>query len=116
MFDEYLEPSCIDRSVSPAPAVPVPVNSASIPSSTSIDQDAPSLSHSPSSSALQSPCLHQGVAAESTLMDENPFAPVDNDPFINIFAPEPTSKASSSGDASSAESTYVTQTLHHLGK
>nr|GEY38040.1 Gag-Pol polyprotein [Tanacetum cinerariifolium] len=31
--------------------------------------------------------------------DENPFAPVDNDPFINIFAPEPTSAASSSGDA-----------------
>nr|GFA64193.1 hypothetical protein [Tanacetum cinerariifolium] len=37
--------------------------------------------------------------AESTLMDENPFAPVDNNPFINIFAPEPNSEASSSGDA-----------------
>nr|GEW54267.1 uncharacterized mitochondrial protein AtMg00810-like [Tanacetum cinerariifolium] len=54
----------------PAPAVPVSVNSASTPSSTSIDQDTPSPSHSPSSSALQSPCLHQGIAAESTLMDE----------------------------------------------
>nr|GEV01253.1 hypothetical protein [Tanacetum cinerariifolium] len=53
---------------------------------------------------------------ESTLMDENPFAPVNNDPFINIFALEPTSAASSSGDASSANSTYITQTLHHLGK
>nr|GEV29983.1 retrovirus-related Pol polyprotein from transposon TNT 1-94 [Tanacetum cinerariifolium] len=40
-----------------------------------------------------------GVAAKSTLMDENPFAPVDNDPFINIFAPRPTSEASSSRDA-----------------
>nr|GEY64586.1 hypothetical protein [Tanacetum cinerariifolium] len=68
------------------------------------------------SKALQSPCLHQGVAAESTLMDENPFDPVDNDPFINIFALEPTSEASSSRDASLAESTYVTQTLHHLRK
>nr|GEU76425.1 retrovirus-related Pol polyprotein from transposon TNT 1-94 [Tanacetum cinerariifolium] len=37
--------------------------------------------------------------AESTLMDENPFALVDNDPFINIFASEPTSEASSSRDA-----------------
>nr|GEU85942.1 integrase, catalytic region, zinc finger, CCHC-type, peptidase aspartic, catalytic [Tanacetum cinerariifolium] len=68
MFDEYLEPPRVERPVSPAPVVPVPVNSA-------------------------------GVAAESTLMDENPFAPVDNSPFINIFAPEPTSAASSSGDA-----------------
>ncbi|GJT24724.1 retrovirus-related pol polyprotein from transposon TNT 1-94 [Tanacetum coccineum] len=75
MFDEYLEPPRVERPVSPALAVPVPVNSAGTPSSTTIDQDAPSPSHSPSSSALQSPSLHQGVAAESTLMEENPFAP-----------------------------------------
>nr|GEZ25746.1 retrovirus-related Pol polyprotein from transposon TNT 1-94 [Tanacetum cinerariifolium] len=81
-----------------------------------VSADAPSLSHLPSSLALQSPCLHQDVIAESTLMDENLFAPIDNDPFINIFALEPTFKASSSGDASLAESTYVTQTLHHLRK
>nr|GEU34676.1 ribonuclease H-like domain-containing protein [Tanacetum cinerariifolium] len=102
MFDEYLKPPRVDRPVSPALAVPVPVNSAGTPSSTTIDQDAPSPSHSPSSSSLQSPCLHQGIAAESTLMDENPFDPVNNDPFINIFAPEPTSAASSSRDAISA--------------
>nr|GEW31160.1 integrase, catalytic region, zinc finger, CCHC-type, peptidase aspartic, catalytic [Tanacetum cinerariifolium] len=57
------------------------------------------------------------VALESTFMDENLSTPADKDPFINIFALEPTSGASSSsGDASSANSTYVTQTLHHLGK
>ncbi|GJT19209.1 retrovirus-related pol polyprotein from transposon TNT 1-94 [Tanacetum coccineum] len=116
MFDEYLEPSRVKRSVSPAPAVQVPVNSAGTPSSTTIDQDAPSPSHSPSSSALQSPSLHQGIAAESTLIEDNPFAPVDNNPFINVFTPEPSSKASSSGDLCSAESSYVSQTLHHLGK
>nr|GEZ21441.1 integrase, catalytic region, zinc finger, CCHC-type, peptidase aspartic, catalytic [Tanacetum cinerariifolium] len=87
MFDEHMEPPRVKIPVSPALTVPVPVNSAGTSSSTSIDQDAPSLSHSPSSSALQSPCLHQGVAAESTLMDENLSAPIDNDPFINIFAP-----------------------------
>ncbi|GKD61653.1 retrovirus-related pol polyprotein from transposon TNT 1-94 [Tanacetum coccineum] len=108
MFDEYLEPPRIERLVSPALAVPIPVNLASTPSSTTIDQDAPSPSHLPSSSALQSPSIHQGVAAEYTLVEENLFAPVDNDPFINIFAPEPTSEASSSGDVSSAELTYVT--------
>nr|GEY48120.1 retrovirus-related Pol polyprotein from transposon TNT 1-94 [Tanacetum cinerariifolium] len=106
MFDEYLEPSRVDRPVFPALAVPVPVNLTGTTSSTAIDQDAPFPSHSPSSSALQSPCLHQGIAAESTLMDENLFAPVDNDLFINIFALEPTSEASSSGDASSSNSTY----------
>nr|GEW19716.1 retrovirus-related Pol polyprotein from transposon TNT 1-94 [Tanacetum cinerariifolium] len=116
MFDEYLEPTRVERPVSPALAVLIPVNSADTPSSTSIDQDAPSLSHLPSSLALHSPCLHQGVAAEYTLMDENLFAPVNNDPFINIFAPEHTFEASSSRDASSAQSTYVTQTLHHLEK
>nr|GFA68872.1 retrovirus-related Pol polyprotein from transposon TNT 1-94 [Tanacetum cinerariifolium] len=38
------------------------------------------------------------TAFESTLIDENPFAPVDNHPFINIFAPEPTFATSSFGD------------------
>ncbi|GKF99813.1 hypothetical protein Tco_0301504 [Tanacetum coccineum] len=85
MFDEYLEHPRVERPVSPAPAVPVPVNSA-------------------------------GVAAESTIMEENSFAPIDNDPFVNVFAPEPSSEASSSGDVSLAESIYVTQTHHHLGK
>nr|GEV14785.1 integrase, catalytic region, zinc finger, CCHC-type, peptidase aspartic, catalytic [Tanacetum cinerariifolium] len=107
MFDEYLEPPRVDRPVFPALAVLVPVNSAGTPSSTAIDQDAPSLSHLSSSSALQSPYLHQGVAAESTLMNENPFAPVDKDPFINIFSSEPTFTASSFGDASSTNSTYA---------
>ncbi|GKD56494.1 hypothetical protein Tco_1289881, partial [Tanacetum coccineum] len=108
MFDEYLDPPQVERPVSPAPVVLVPVNSAGTPSSTTIDQDAPSPSPLPSSSALQSPSLHQGVAAESTIREDNPFAPVDNDSFINVFALEPSFEASSSGDLSSAESPYVT--------
>ncbi|GJT46626.1 retrovirus-related pol polyprotein from transposon TNT 1-94 [Tanacetum coccineum] len=116
MFDEYMEPPRVERPVSPALVVSVPVNSAGTPSSTTIDQDAPSPSHSPSSLALQSPSLHQGVAANSTLIEDNPFAHVDNHPFINVFAPEPHSEASSSGDLSSSEYPYVSQTLHHLKK
>nr|GEV37084.1 retrovirus-related Pol polyprotein from transposon TNT 1-94 [Tanacetum cinerariifolium] len=103
-----------DLTDSPAPAVQVPVNSAGILSSTTTNQDAPSPCISSSSSALQSPILHQGVAAESTLMQDNLVALVDNNPFINVFAPEPSSDASSSRDVSSTESTYVSQTLHHL--
>nr|GEU59574.1 retrovirus-related Pol polyprotein from transposon TNT 1-94 [Tanacetum cinerariifolium] len=114
MFNEYLEPPLVERPVSPALAVQVLVNSAGTPLSTTIDQDAPSPSHSPSSSTLQSPSLHQGVAAESTLMEDNPIAPVDNNPFINVSALKPSSDASSSRDVSLAESTYVSQTLHHL--
>nr|GEU48931.1 hypothetical protein [Tanacetum cinerariifolium] len=102
--------------VSPAPAVQVPVNSVGTPSSTTIGQDAPSLSITSLSLALQSPSLHQGIAVESTLMKDNPVAPVNNNPFINVFAPKPSSDASSSGDVSSIESTYVSKTLHHLSK
>nr|GEY80236.1 retrovirus-related Pol polyprotein from transposon TNT 1-94 [Tanacetum cinerariifolium] len=42
--------------------------------------------------------------AESSLMEDNLVAPVDDYPFINVFAPEPSSDASSSGD-------YLNQTV-----
>nr|GFA40040.1 reverse transcriptase domain-containing protein [Tanacetum cinerariifolium] len=74
MFDEYLEPPHVERSVSPALTVQVPVNSAGTPSSTTIDQYAPSPGHLLSSLALQSPSIHQDIAAESTLMEDNPVA------------------------------------------
>ncbi|GJU08889.1 retrovirus-related pol polyprotein from transposon TNT 1-94 [Tanacetum coccineum] len=98
MFDEYLDPPHVERPGSPAPAILVLINSAGTPSSTTIDQDAPSLRPSPSSSALQSPSLYQGVAAKSTIREDNIFAPIDNDSLLNVFAPEPSSEASSSGD------------------
>ncbi|GJU52074.1 retrovirus-related pol polyprotein from transposon TNT 1-94 [Tanacetum coccineum] len=44
------------------------------------------------------PVNSAGVAAEYTIREDSPFAPVDNDSFINVFAPEPSSEASSSGD------------------
>nr|GEW29914.1 copia protein [Tanacetum cinerariifolium] len=98
MFDENLEPPRVERPISPTSAVSVPVNSASTPSSTIIDQDAPSPSHSPSSSKLQSPSLQQSVVAKFTIMEDNPLAPIDNDPFVNVFALEPSSEASSTRD------------------
>nr|GEU89987.1 hypothetical protein [Tanacetum cinerariifolium] len=62
MFDEYLEPPCIERLVSSATAV-------------------------------------QGVATGSAIIEDNPFAHADNDPFVNVFALKPSSVASSSEDA-----------------
>nr|GFA33986.1 retrovirus-related Pol polyprotein from transposon TNT 1-94 [Tanacetum cinerariifolium] len=109
-FDELTEP------MAHVHLVQVPVNSAGTSSSTTNDQNAPSPSISPSSSALQSHSLHQGIAAKSTFMKDNLFALIDNNPFINVFALEPSSDASSSGDVNSTESTYVSQTLHHLSK
>nr|GEZ27391.1 hypothetical protein [Tanacetum cinerariifolium] len=114
MFDEYLEPPRVERPVSPAQAVQAPVNSVGTSSSTTIDQDAPSLSISPSSSALQS---QQGVTAEPTFMGNNLIAPVNNTPFINVFSPKPSSDASSSEDISSTESTYgKDNAIHQLKK
>nr|GEV68927.1 retrovirus-related Pol polyprotein from transposon TNT 1-94 [Tanacetum cinerariifolium] len=95
MFDEYLEPPHVKRPVSPTTVVPVPVNTVGTPSSTTIDQDAPCPSHSSSSLAFQSLSLLQGVAAEPTIMEDNLLAPIDHDPFVNVFAPEPSSEASS---------------------
>ncbi|GJZ34022.1 retrovirus-related pol polyprotein from transposon TNT 1-94 [Tanacetum coccineum] len=115
MFDEYLEPPNVERPVPPAPAVQVPVVLAGTPSSTTIDQDALSTSYSPSSSVIQPPISHQGVAAGPTIED-NPFAQANNDPFVNVFALEPNSDESSSGDVSSAKSIQVIQPHNHLEK
>nr|GFC93837.1 hypothetical protein [Tanacetum cinerariifolium] len=88
MFDEYIKPFSVKRPVPPAPAAQVQVVSAGTTSSTTIDQDAPFASYSPSSSVVQPPISHH----------------------------EPSSDESSSGDASSAESTQVTQPYNHLKK
>nr|GFA63826.1 integrase, catalytic region, zinc finger, CCHC-type, peptidase aspartic, catalytic [Tanacetum cinerariifolium] len=109
-FDELTEP------MAPVHLEQALVNSAATPSYTTIDQDAPTLSISPSSSALQSHSLHQGIAAEPNFMEDHTIAPVDNNPFVNVFAPEPHSEALSYGDISSTESPYISQTLHHLNK
>nr|GFB66718.1 retrovirus-related Pol polyprotein from transposon TNT 1-94 [Tanacetum cinerariifolium] len=44
----------------------------------------------------------------------NPFTPADNEPFVNIFAPNSSSKVSSSGDILIADSNRSTQPHKHL--
>ncbi|GJY02407.1 retrovirus-related pol polyprotein from transposon TNT 1-94 [Tanacetum coccineum] len=58
--------SIMNKTVPPAPAVQGPVTSVGSPSFTTIDQDAPSISLSPSSLALQSPSSHQVHEASSS--------------------------------------------------
>nr|GFC64889.1 hypothetical protein [Tanacetum cinerariifolium] len=50
--------------------------------------------------------LPPGVVAEPQFMEDHTVSPVDNNPFVNVFAPEPHSEAASSGDISSTESPY----------
>nr|GEV68842.1 retrovirus-related Pol polyprotein from transposon TNT 1-94 [Tanacetum cinerariifolium] len=88
MFDEYFEPPTIDRPIPPAPAAQVLDNPTGPSVSISVDQDAPSTSHSPSSSDPQSSSVHQGVA-DNNSFEVNSFAPADNNPFVNIFALKP---------------------------
>nr|GEX47767.1 copia protein [Tanacetum cinerariifolium] len=52
-----------------------------------VSQDAPSTSHSPSSSNPKSSSVHKGVA-DNNSFKFNPFAPTDNVLFVNIFALE----------------------------
>nr|GEZ06848.1 retrovirus-related Pol polyprotein from transposon TNT 1-94 [Tanacetum cinerariifolium] len=120
-FDELTEPMVpVHLSIGPAPnfltPVQPPVSSAGTPLSTTIDQDTPSPHISPSSSAPQSHSLPPGVVAEPHFMKDHNVTLVDNNPFVNVFASEPQSEASSSGDISSTESPYVSQTVHHLNK
>ncbi|GJR54528.1 retrovirus-related pol polyprotein from transposon TNT 1-94 [Tanacetum coccineum] len=51
----------------------------------------------PPTPAVQVPVVSVGVAAGPTIKD-NPFAQAKDNPFVNVFAPEPSSEESSSGD------------------
>ncbi|GJV72358.1 retrovirus-related pol polyprotein from transposon TNT 1-94 [Tanacetum coccineum] len=115
MFDEYFEPPSVEQPIPPTPAVQDLVFSAGTPSSRTIDQDAPSTSHSLSFSDVQLPISLQGVAVDRTIKD-NMFAHADNDPFENVFALELSSAESSSGDVSAAKSDQVIQPNDHLKK
>ncbi|GJX67341.1 retrovirus-related pol polyprotein from transposon TNT 1-94, partial [Tanacetum coccineum] len=103
MFDEYFKTSTVDRLVPPTLIAQDPVNPTGLSVFIPIDQEAPSGSHSPSSSDHQSSLVHQGVAAEH-LFEVNPFAVADPEPFVNV-APDHNSKASSSGNPSRPVST-----------
>nr|GEX79403.1 hypothetical protein [Tanacetum cinerariifolium] len=85
----------------PAPADHVLVFPTGTPAYFSIEEDASSTSIS-SSLIQQYPSVHQGVAVDHTLA-VNPFSPVDDVPFVNIFASDPSSEATSSGEAMQEE-------------
>ncbi|GJY35380.1 retrovirus-related pol polyprotein from transposon TNT 1-94 [Tanacetum coccineum] len=95
MFDEYFETPTGDHQMPHVPVAPTPSIPTSPSVSVSFDHDAPSGSHSPSSSAHQSSSVHHGVATEHSF-EVNPFAETEHKPFVNVFAPNLNSEASSS--------------------
>ncbi|GJR04488.1 gag-pol polyprotein [Tanacetum coccineum] len=95
MFDEYFETPTGDHQMPHVPAAPTPAIPTGPSVSISFDHDAPSGSHSPSSSAHQSSSVHHGVATEHSF-EVNPFAATEHEPFVNVFALDPNSEASSS--------------------
>ncbi|GJZ00924.1 retrovirus-related pol polyprotein from transposon TNT 1-94 [Tanacetum coccineum] len=113
MFDKYFENPPASRLVPPTPTAQVPVNQTGPSVSISVHPDAHLESYSPLSTDHQSSSVHIGVAAEHSV-EVNPFAPADPEPFVNVFAPEPSSKASSSGVISIAEPNQSTQPHEHL--
>ncbi|GKD29135.1 hypothetical protein Tco_1239913 [Tanacetum coccineum] len=97
------------------PAVPPPVIPTGPSVSISFDHDAPSGSHSPSSSAHQSSSVHHGVATEHSFK-VNEFAATEHEPFVNVFAPDLNSEASSSGSLTITTPNQSTQPHEHLRK
>ncbi|GKA39465.1 putative ribonuclease H-like domain-containing protein [Tanacetum coccineum] len=97
------------------PAAPTPAIPTGPSVSISFDHDAPSGSHSPSSSAHQSSLVHHGVATKHSF-EVNPFAAIEHEPFVNVFAPDLNSKASSSEILTITTSNQSTQPHEHLRK
>ena len=87
IFDEHFETPTDDTTTPSVATAPVPNNSSGLSVSTLIDQEAQSASHSPSSSNLQSPSVHQGTAVDNSF-EVNSFPPPNDVPFDKIFAPE----------------------------
>ncbi|GJY65460.1 hypothetical protein Tco_0467698 [Tanacetum coccineum] len=97
--------------VPPAPAL-IPIDTTGTPSSTTIVQDIPSASTSPTTKETQALVIHQGVEEQ---MQGNPNAQFNNDPFINIFTPDPSSEESSR-DVIPLNLHQINQPFNHLNK
>ncbi|GJZ83839.1 hypothetical protein Tco_0649012 [Tanacetum coccineum] len=115
MFDEYFDQSTDSEPVPTATVVNAPIVSTNTSVSTTIAQDAPSTSHSLSSSQVHPPVFPQGVAAGPTIEDTS-ITQADLHPSVNPVAGEPSSAQSTSGDVSLAEPNQVSQPPDHLRK
>ncbi|GJS66464.1 retrovirus-related pol polyprotein from transposon TNT 1-94 [Tanacetum coccineum] len=102
----------------PAPAIPYdpipnvaqdPVIPTGPSVSIAIDLDTPSGSHTSSPLDHHSSLVHHGV-------EVNPYAAANPELFVNVFAPDPTSEASSYGEIMMPEPNQSTQPHEHIQK
>ncbi|GJW79986.1 retrovirus-related pol polyprotein from transposon TNT 1-94, partial [Tanacetum coccineum] len=114
MFDEYFNPSG-DRQYPSTNEVQDQVILTGQSTSISLDLDAPSGSQLTPSSDHQSSSVHYGVAAEQS-SKVNPSPAADPVPFVNVFAPDPNSEASSSEDITITEPNQSIQPYKHIRK
>ncbi|GJX41971.1 retrovirus-related pol polyprotein from transposon TNT 1-94 [Tanacetum coccineum] len=120
LFDELLTPSpSVDH---PAPEVialitevvaPKPAASTGSPSSTTVEQDAPSPSNSQTTPKIQSPIIPNDVKEDNHDLD---VAHMNNDPFFGILIPENDSEASSSSYVIPAVVHTATPNSEHVTK
>ncbi|GKF74791.1 hypothetical protein Tco_0224235, partial [Tanacetum coccineum] len=120
MFDELLTPPpSFDL---PAPKVialidevvaPVPVVSTGSPSSTTVDQDAPSPSNSQTTPETQPPVIPNDVEEDNHDIE---VAHMGNDPYSGILIPEVSSDQSSSSDSIHTNVHHVYQNSEHNKK
>ncbi|GJR27615.1 retrovirus-related pol polyprotein from transposon TNT 1-94 [Tanacetum coccineum] len=92
MFDEYLNPRPYLDPQIPAVIAPEPVVSTGTPSSTIINQDAPSTSTFQITPEIPSPVIPLSVEKADHDIE---VAHTDNNPFVEFLIPEPSSKESS---------------------
>nr|GEX52388.1 copia protein [Tanacetum cinerariifolium] len=86
MFNEYLNPSpCVDRQV-PVVIASDPAVSTGTPSSTKIDQDAPSTSTLQTNQEKPTPVIPLGVKEADHNIE---VAHMDNNPYVDFSIPEP---------------------------
>ncbi|GJW51797.1 hypothetical protein Tco_0093148 [Tanacetum coccineum] len=114
MFDEYFNPPGIHQDPIPNAAQdPVIPTRPSV--SIAIDLDAPSRSHTSSPLDHHFSLVHHGGAGEQ-YAEVNPFAAADPEPFVNVFAPDYNSEASSSRQITIPESNQSTLPHDHIQK
>ncbi|GKE25530.1 putative ribonuclease H-like domain-containing protein, partial [Tanacetum coccineum] len=111
MFDEYFNPPPSVAFPVPTVVSPEPVDSTSIPSSTTIDQDAPSPSTSQTSQEIQSLVIPSGIEEHFHDID---VSHLDNDPFFGVSIPELNFEESSSRDVIPTNVHSVNQPPEHL--
>ncbi|GKD82937.1 hypothetical protein Tco_1349776 [Tanacetum coccineum] len=113
MFDEYLNPTpCVDPQV-PAVIAPEPAVSTSTPSSTTIDQDAPSTSTSQTIQETPSPVIPLGVEEDDHDIE---VARMDNNPYVDFPIPEPSFEESFSQIVIPNNVHSVNQPPEHINK